>query len=171
MLLARSLRKGRAGMLEQAFSALAEAGGTAVVQAAGTDAWAGLRRAVAGWFGRGDEQRERAELERLDQAAGELETAEAAGVERVRVRHQVAWRARIEALLESMDDAGRAQAANELRALLSQHAPGGGVSAGQGALAVGGNVDIRAKRGSIAAGVIHGGAHIGPPQAAGPAQG
>jgi hypothetical protein len=59
-------------MLEQALTALAAAGGTAVVQAAGTDAWTGLRQAVARWFGRGDRQRERVELERLDRTAGEL---------------------------------------------------------------------------------------------------
>ncbi|MGW3466207.1 hypothetical protein ACWDE9_44675, partial [Streptomyces olivaceoviridis] len=38
-------------MLEQALTALAAAGGAAVVQAAGTDAWTGLRQAVARWFG------------------------------------------------------------------------------------------------------------------------
>ena len=49
-----------------------------MVQAAGTDAWTGLRLEVARWFGRGDGQREQAELERLDQTADRLETAEAA---------------------------------------------------------------------------------------------
>ncbi|MFE9181438.1 hypothetical protein ACFYN5_34970 [Streptomyces sp. NPDC007126] len=158
-------------MLEQALTALAAAGGTAVVQAAGTDAWTELRQAVARWFGRGDRQRERVELERLDQSAGELEMTEAAMVERERIRQEAAWQTRIEAVLENLDDTERAQAAEELRNLLAQHTPQGGALAGQGGLAVGGNVDIRAEQGSIAAGVIHGGAHIGRPPAPDPTQG
>lgn len=158
-------------MLEQTFTALAAAGGTAVVQAAGTDVWAELRQAVARWSGRGDAQRERAELERLDQTAGELGAAEAAVVERVRIRHEGAWQARIEALLENLGKSDRAQAARELRALLAQHTLQRGVSAGSCGLATGGDVDIRAEDGSIAAGVIHGGARIGPPTAPDPSEG
>ncbi|TQJ37720.1 hypothetical protein OHU34_44590 (plasmid) [Streptomyces sp. NBC_00080] len=158
-------------MVEQALTALAAAGGTAVAQAAGTDVWSGLRQALARWFGRGDERRERAELERLDQTAGELETAEIAVLERARIRQEAMWQARIEALLESMDDTERARAAEEMRALLDQHVPQGGVSAGQGGLAAGGNVDIRADRGSIAAGIIQGGAYVGHPPAPDPSQG
>ncbi|MEV5887655.1 hypothetical protein AB0L74_34345 [Streptomyces sp. NPDC052020] len=158
-------------MLEQALTALAAAGGTAVVQAAGTDVWSGLRQAVARWFGRGDAQRERAELERLEQTAGELETAEAAVADRVRIRQEAAWQTRIEALLESLDDLERAQAAEELRALLARHTDRSGASAGQGGLAANGNVSIRAEGGSIAANVIHGGAHIGRPPTPDPTQG
>lgn len=116
-------------MLDQALTALAAAGGTAVVQAAGTDMWTELRQAVARWFGRGDEQRERAELERLDQAARELELLDEAGAERARVRQEVAWQTRIEALLESLDVAERSRAAEELSVLLAQHTPNRGVSA------------------------------------------
>ncbi|MFF2927627.1 hypothetical protein ACFVTP_35400 [Streptomyces celluloflavus] len=151
-------------MLEQALAALAAAGGAAVVQAAGTDAWAGLRQAMARWVGRGHVQRERTELERLDRTAGELEVAEAAEAERVRVRQEAAWQARIEALLESLDDIERIRAAEELRALLAQHTSRGGVSAGSGGLAVGGNMEVHAEQGSIAAGLLHGGAHVSPPQ-------
>ncbi|KOV99199.1 hypothetical protein HCJ76_31360 [Streptomyces sp. MC1] len=158
-------------MLEQALTALAAGGGTAVVQAAGTDAWTGLRQAVARWFGRGDVQRERVELERLDRTAGELEAADAAVAERERIRQESAWQARIEALLEGLEDTERAQAVEELRALLAQHTPQGGASAGEGGLAVGGNVDIRAEQGSIAAGIIHGGAQIGRPPQPDPTQG
>src|SRR5262245_24281618 len=99
-------------MLDQALEALAAAGGTAVVQAVGTDAWTGLRQAVARWFSRGDKQRERAELELLDQAASELETAEAAGEEGVRIGH--GWRNRFETLLRNLDEAEQARAAEEL---------------------------------------------------------
>ncbi|MFD9515527.1 hypothetical protein [Streptomyces mirabilis] len=158
-------------MLEQALVVLAAVGGTAVVQAAGTDAWAGLRQAVARWFGRGDGQRQQAELERLDQTATALQTTDGAEAERARLRQEAAWQARIEALLEGLDEAERDRAADELRSLLTQHAPGGGASAGPGGLAVGGNADIRAEGGSIAAGVIHGGAHIGNPPLPDPSQG
>ncbi|URN11858.1 hypothetical protein LUW77_08685 [Streptomyces radiopugnans] len=108
-------------MLEQALAALAAAGGTAVVQAAGTEAWTAVREAVARWFGRGDERRERAELERLDRAADEL--AGAAVTELARVRQEAAWQARFENLLESAGGDERARLAEELRALLERHFP------------------------------------------------
>lgn len=158
-------------MLDQALNALAAAGGTAVVTAAGTDAWAGLRRAVARWFSRGDALREQAELERLDQTATALQPTDPAEAERARIRQEASWQVRIEAMLEGLDDAERDQAADQMRSLLAQHVPQGGVSAGPGGLAVGGNVDIRADGGSIAAGVIHGGAHISTPPAPDPSHG
>ncbi|MFD3997117.1 hypothetical protein [Streptomyces sp. NPDC058583] len=158
-------------MLSETMIAIAAAGGTAVVQAAGTDAWTGLREWVAQWFGRGNPQRENAELERLDRTAYELETAEPSTTERVRIRQEAAWQERIEALLEGMDDTERAAAVAELRALLRQQHSPGGVSAGPGGLAAGGDVGIRAEGGSVAAGVIHGGAHIGNPQVPDPSQG
>lgn len=158
-------------MLDQALTALAAAGGTAVVQAAGTDVWTGLRRAVAGWFGRGDAEREQAELERLDQTAGELRSASADQAERLRIRAEAAWQARIEALLENLSEVERTSAAEELRALLAEQTTQGGASAGPGGVAVGGNMDIHAEDGSIAAAVIHGGAHIGRPPTPDPSQG
>ncbi|MCC9711817.1 hypothetical protein E4N62_45375 [Streptomyces sp. MNU76] len=112
--------------------------------------------------------------DRLDRTAGELESATSSGLaeaERARVRHEAGWQARIETLLENLADAERSQAAEELQALLAQHTSQGGVSADRGGLAVDGNVDIRAEGGSIAAGVVHGGARIGPPPAPGPSRG
>ncbi|MFC9399126.1 hypothetical protein ACFTWS_39295 [Streptomyces sp. NPDC057027] len=158
-------------MLEQALTTLAAAGGVAVVQAAGTEVWTGLRQAVARWFGRGDSDRERAELERLDQTAEALTTADANAVESLRIRQEGAWQARIEALLERLDDTERLQAVEDLRALLSQHTAHGEVSTGGRGLAIGGNATIRAEGGSIAAGVINGGAHIGNPPMPDPSQG
>jgi hypothetical protein len=158
-------------MLDQVFTALAASGGTAVVTAAGTDAWAGLRQTVARWFGRGDAQREQAELERLDQTRAVLQAADPAEAERARIRLEASWQARIEAVLESLSEVERDQAADQLRGLLAQHAPQGAATAGTGGLAVGGNMDIRAAGGSIAAGVIHGGAHIGTPPVPDPSQG
>ncbi len=158
-------------MLGEALTALATAGGTSLVTAAGTEAWAGMRKAVGGWFGRGDPQRERAELERLDQTAAALESADGAEAERARIRQEAIWQARIEFVLESLEETERAEAADRLRALLARHSEAGGVSAGAGGLAVGGDVNIRAEGGSIAGGVIHGGARLGPPTTPDPSQG
>ncbi|QXE38073.1 hypothetical protein KQY30_31425 [Streptomyces sp. GMY02] len=158
-------------MLEQALISLATAGGTALVQAAGTDAWNGLRQAVARWFARGDGERERAELERLDQTAAALQVADPGEQERARSFQLGSWQARIEAVLENLTDAERGEAAEHLRGLFAQHAPQGGVTAGSGGLAVGGNVINHADQGSVAAGVFHGGAQFGIPSKPDPSQG
>ncbi|MET9412134.1 hypothetical protein ABZX90_41425 [Streptomyces sp. NPDC002935] len=150
-------------MLVEALAALAAAGGTAVVQAAGTDAWNGFRQAVARWFGRGNAQREQAELERLDQTATALQTTDPAQAELARISQEASWQARIEAMLESLDEGERDQAADQLRGLLAKHVPEIRVTAGPGGVAAGRNVNVRAEKGSIAAWDIHGGAHIGPP--------
>ncbi|MFE0601653.1 hypothetical protein ACFW2T_14330 [Streptomyces sp. NPDC058892] len=116
-------------MLPEALTALAAAGGAAVVQAAGSDAWEGLRSRLARWFGRGDAERERGELERLDRSAGELAAVDADTAERVRARQEAVWQTRIETLLEDLaDDVQRTQAAALLQQLLEQavpHASGG----------------------------------------------
>ncbi|MER5757730.1 hypothetical protein [Streptomyces sp. NPDC002082] len=117
-------------MLEAALAALAVAGGTAVVQAASTDAWNGLRSQVARLLGRGDPGLERAELERLDQTATALRGLEPAEADRVRTRQEVSWQTRFEVLLESVSDPQeRSRLAEGLRALVeeqSAHTGGGG---------------------------------------------
>ncbi|PIM68481.1 hypothetical protein CTU88_30725 [Streptomyces sp. JV178] len=111
-------------MPEQSWAALTAAGGTAVVRAAGggtgtpTDAWAGLRRAVAAWFARGDAERERAELDRLDRTAAALTPAPAPD-DGTRIRQEAAWQTRFEERLEHLDPAERVRAAEELRTLLA----------------------------------------------------
>ncbi len=154
-------------MLPEALTALATAGGTAVMTAAGTEAWEEFRRRVAGWFARGDIQREATELARLDRTAADLAEAGGGQLGQMRIRQEASWQARFEALLENLPDDEREQAAEGLRALLKERGSSG-VSAGSGGLAVGGDVHISAGSGSIAAGVIHGGAHIGPPPVPGP---
>ncbi|PGH49716.1 hypothetical protein [Streptomyces sp. Ru87] len=156
-------------MLSEAMAALAAAGGTAVVQAAGTDAWTEMRQQVARWFGRGNPQREHAELERLDQTTAELEAARPAEVERVRIRQEAAWQGRIEALLESLEDIERVRVVDELRTLLAQQTSHRSVSAGQSGLAVGGDVHVRADHGSAAA-VSMGSVTLGNPSQPGPHQ-
>lgn len=157
-------------MLDQALTLLAASGGAAVVSAAGTDAWGGLRGAVAGWLGRGDTHRERAELARLDRTAAALE-AVGEQAEAERARQRAAWQAHVEGALASL--AGREQlaAAGELRRILAEHGHPGGVSAGPGGVAAGGDVTVRAEGGSVAAGSIQGGVHLGPPSPPAPDQG
>jgi hypothetical protein len=151
-------------MLEETLVALAAAGGTAVVQAAGTDAWIGFRTRMAKLLGRGDAQRERAELARLDQMAASLEAADPSDAERLRLRHESSWQVRLEILLEDLGSEQRSQAVTELRHLV--HSVGGSidyVSAGTSGLAVGGNLEIAAGHGSVAAAIINGDVSLGDP--------
>lgn len=119
-------------MLSEALTALAAAGGTAVVQAAGTDAWAEVRQAVARLLARENPDQDGVER-RLDRTADALAaTREAAEV----TRHETVWRTHFEAFLEQLEGAEREQAITELRALAERYsAPG---RAGGGTLA--GNV-------------------------------
>ncbi|MFE9882489.1 hypothetical protein [Streptomyces sp. NPDC005784] len=159
-------------MIGAELAALAAAGGTAVVSAAGTDAWGALRQAVARWFGRGDNGREQAELERLDRTAAALRAEGADGLERVRNHEMSSWQTRFETALESLNDAERLRIAAALRDLLAEHAPArGGVSAAAGGVAAGGDISNRAERSSLAAIVIHGGVSIGHPSQPDPSQG
>ena len=138
-------------MLAEALTALAAAGGTAVVQAAGTDAWAGFRSRVAKWFARGDARREQVALERLDRATAVLEAAGPGEVERVRVGQEVSWQTWFEILLDGLDGEEQQRAADELRDLLAGLAGGRAAAVGQGAVAVAGDVDIHAETGGAAA--------------------
>ncbi|UYB37820.1 hypothetical protein SLV14_000104 [Streptomyces sp. Je 1-4] len=151
--------------------ALAAAGGAAVVQAAGTDLWAGFRQRVAQLLGRGDTQREQAELERLDRTAAVVRTVGPDTEERARIVEEVSWRTRFETLLESSAPEERALVAAELRALLADATPSTATSASAGGFAAGGRVDIHAESGAIAAGVINGEVRVGTPWPPGPSQG
>lgn len=110
-------------MLPEALAALAAAGGTAVVQAAGKDAWNGFRQQLARWFGRGNAEREHSELQRLDQTAHALDGAEGEEGERIRLQQETTWRTRIESLLENLDASERTEAADALQSLLAGTVP------------------------------------------------
>jgi hypothetical protein len=138
-------------VLAEALTALAATGGTAVVQAAGTDAWAGFRGRVVKWFARGDAGREQVALERLDRTAAALEAAEPAEVDRVRTGQEASWQTMFEILLEGLDGEEQQQAADELRDLLADFAGGRAAAVGLGAVAVAGDVDIHAETGGAAA--------------------
>ena len=156
-------------MLAEALTALAAAGGTAVVQAAGQDAWTGFRVRVARLFARGDAERERATLERLDRTAAALGAAGSGEVERVRIGQEASWATMFELLLDGIDGEEQQRVADDLRDLLA----GSGsraVATGQGAVAVAGDVSITAGTGGVAAwrmGNVQAGSPAGGP--AGPA--
>ncbi|MGW2273661.1 hypothetical protein [Streptomyces yangpuensis] len=147
-------------MLVEALTALAAAGGGAVVQAAGTDAWTGLRRRVGEIFGRGAGARAAAELERLDQTARVLARGASADIAAQRLRQEGVWAGRFEALLESLDEAGRERVAGELRELLAFVA----ASAGDEAIATG--EAVARDGGSAVTGIKRTGGHrTGPARA------
>ncbi|MEV6332086.1 hypothetical protein [Streptomyces sp. NPDC051909] len=104
-------------MLAEALAALAAAGGGAVVQAAGTDAWHEVRARVAELVTRGDAERGRAELERLDGTARALEPGTDTAPDREALRQEGAWQERFTALLESLDGEDRERAVQGLRTL------------------------------------------------------
>ena len=138
-------------MLAEALAALAAAGGTAVVQAAGKDAWTGFRARVAKWFARGDTGREHVALERLDRTAAALEAAGPGEMERVRAGQEASWQTMFELLLEGLDGEEQQRAADELRDVLAALGGGRAAAVGQGAVAVAGDVGIHAEIGSVAA--------------------
>ncbi|MFF8479120.1 hypothetical protein [Streptomyces sp. NPDC015414] len=140
-------------MSTEALAALAAAGGTAVVQAAGTDVWATVRQSVARLLGRGDAQQEAAELSRLDQMHAVL----AAEGDRVghRARWEAVWQTRLEVVLEALDAQERATVAAQLAEVISQaQSARGGVHAAPGGVAAGGDVRIAAEGGSVAGAVV-----------------
>ncbi|MEU5201163.1 hypothetical protein AB0G86_45205 [Streptomyces scabiei] len=148
-------------MLAEALAALAAAGGGAVVQAAGTDAWTGLRRRVGEIFGRGT-ARAAAELDHLEQTARVVLAPDApADVAAQRLRQEGVWAARFETLLEELDEAGRERAAAELRELLSF------VAASVGDTAVATGRAVARDGGSATSGIKNtGGGRPGPARAA-----
>ncbi|WP_272263787.1 hypothetical protein [Streptomyces xanthophaeus] len=110
-------------LFDEALVALAAAGGTAVVQAASTDAWTGFRQAVARLVGRGDEQRTSSAMQELDGTAAALLAADAGRAEQVGASQERFWQACFGDLLESVDGPERARVVADLRALIEEHVP------------------------------------------------
>jgi hypothetical protein len=156
----------------ESLTALAAAGGNAVMQAAGTDAWESFRKRVARIFGRGDTEREHAELERLGRTMAVLKEAAEAELPRALERQAGLWEARFEELLEGSDQLTRKQIADELRLLLAEQlfSPVSPTSAGPGGIAAGRDIKIVGGRDSVAAGIINGDV-LGTPRKPAPSQG
>ncbi|MEU0185442.1 hypothetical protein ABZ312_30370 [Streptomyces sp. NPDC006207] len=105
----------------EALMVLAATGGSAVVQAASTDAWNSVRDGAARMLGRGEIARERTALERLDRTQAALDTVgEGEEVERVRVAQAAVWQTQFETLLEEASESEREQIAAELEALIER---------------------------------------------------
>jgi hypothetical protein len=137
-------------MLEDALVALAAAGGRALMQDMGTDAWITMRPRIARLFARGDPERESDELEQLDRAAGALEKA---GPD-TKAAQEASWRLRLQALFEDLSYDERQGAAEELRDLLANWA--GLTSVRLGGTAMDKDVTLRAETQSMAVGVNYG---------------
>jgi hypothetical protein len=101
-------------MLTEALSALAAAGGTAVVSAMATDAWRTAKVGFSRLLGRGDSGHTALVEQQLEATRAELQTAEGRG-ERALALQQAAWTARLEDLLVEQP-----HAADELRKLIQQ---------------------------------------------------
>ncbi|NXY94807.1 hypothetical protein HYE82_10460 [Streptomyces sp. BR123] len=138
-------------MLVEALTALAAAGGGAVVQAAGTDAWNGLRGRIVEVFGRGDAARGQAELERLDHTRQALDQDASAGVMTEGVRQEGLWQGRFEALLEGLDAQERERATEQLRELVSF------VASSAGSAAIGTGKAVARDGGSAVSGIRNAG--------------
>lgn len=160
----RRLSDSGVGMSVEAAAALAAAGGMAVVQAAGTDAWASVRQAVARLLGRGNSEQETAELLRLDCMQTELAAEEhGAGA---RVRWEGVWQTRLELLLEALDAQARAGAAAQLAEVVERvRSLPAGAQASPGGVAAGRDVRVAAEGGSVAGAVVRveGGVHVAAP--------
>ncbi|WP_431040750.1 hypothetical protein ACQUSR_01800 [Streptomyces sp. P1-3] len=82
-----------------------------------------MRARLAAVLGRGEPQRERAELERLDQTATELAATPVDHAEIVSAVQMGMWRARFEQLLEAADERDRASLVRELESVISDAVP------------------------------------------------
>jgi len=150
-------------------AALAMLAAQTVVAAASTDAWALAKRGVARLLGHGDPERERLAEQRLDQTRDQLRAAPGQELDRARGQQEAAWQARLADLLqEHPDTAGGLQVlVDQIRAEL----PATVVAAADHSVAAGGDVNITASDGGVAAGTIHGSVSPPGPTHPGPAQG
>ncbi|MFC9498874.1 hypothetical protein [Streptomyces sp. NPDC056982] len=109
-------------MLPEAVSAVAAMAGSAVVQAAGTDAWTVFRERLSRLLGNGQTSAANSQLERLDRTAEEIASAGSGDVDSVRTYQAGLWRSRVEMVLEGLDDAQRDRLAAEIRTVLEEAA-------------------------------------------------
>lgn len=154
-------------MLAESLIALAALAGNTVVAAATTDAWEAARRKFAQLLGRGNPDRTKLAELRLDQTREQLEGVTGQELEMAQANLGKTWQVRLEDLLE--EDPG---VEVDLRALVEEiraTLPPTVVSAADHAVVAGGNVNISADRGGVAAGVIHGDVTPPGPTSPGPA--
>jgi len=139
--------------------------GQTIVAAAATDAWGLCKRGFARLLGRGDPAKEQATEQKLEATREQLAGSDS---EQVKAAEAVAWKTRLEALLE--DDPG---AEAQLRALVEEvraQLPAQAVTASDHSVAAGRDVNVTSSGGGVAAGVIHGDVSAGNPPVPGPGQ-
>ena len=139
--------------------ALAALAGQTVVAAAATDAWESTKRGFAQLFGRGDQGRAELAERRLEDTRNQLEAVPGPELEQARRQLEAAWKTRLVDLLEEHPDA-----ADDLQDLIDHiraQLPTRAVSASGHGVAAGGDVNINASQGSVAAGTIQG--NVAPP--------
>lgn len=147
-------------MLAEALAALAAAGGTALVEAATTDAWTKAKAGFARVLGRGDEERTAVVEGRLERTRAELASSTGEELERARNAHSAQWTTRLRDALEE-----HPESAQPLGEVLDELAAAGvAVSAATGdhSMVVGRDVSNVATSGGIAAGVVHGNLSTSP---------
>jgi hypothetical protein len=160
------LARGRE-MLAEGLMALAQWAGQTVAAAAVTDMWEAARHKIAWLLGRGDPRKTDAAERWLDETRQQLTAAHGADLEPAKAAAVRRWEDRFADLLDE-DPAMEA----DLRAVVQEIAaqlPAGIVSAADHSVAAGGDVNISASGGGLAAGVIHGSAAPPGPTRPGPA--
>jgi len=146
---------------------LAQWAGQTVAAAAITDVWETARNKFAKLLGRGDSRKTEAAERWLAQTHEQLTGTEGADMEQARAAQARRWEGRFADLLDEAPDV-----AADLRVLVEEiqaALPPGAVSAADHAVAAGRDVNIRADRGGLAAGVIHGNVVAAGPTSPGPA--
>jgi hypothetical protein len=87
-------------MLEEALTALASTGGTALVTAMVTDGWDGIKARFARVIGRGRTAEVEEAQARLEQSRAALQGLAGQDLERAQAEQEVVWRTRLSDLLE-----------------------------------------------------------------------
>ena len=121
--------------------------GQTIVAAAATDAWGLCKRGFAKLLGRGDPAKEQLTEQKLEATRQQLAGSDS---DQARAAEAVAWKTRLESLLE--EDPG---AEAQLRALVEEvraQLPAGVVSAADHSVAAGRDVNIAASGGGLAQG-------------------
>jgi glycogen debranching enzyme len=152
------------GMPGEVLMALAQWAGQTVAAAAVTDVWESAWRRFARLLGRGDARKTEVAERWLAETHQQLTVVEGADLDQARAVQAQRWEGRFADLLD--EDPG---AEADLRALLEEiraALSAGVVSATGHGVAAGRDVSIRADRGGVAAGVIHG--NVAPPNPPGP---
>jgi hypothetical protein len=143
-----------------ALMALAALAGNTVVTAAVTDAWEAARSGFARLLGRGDPDKTKLAEQRLEETHEQLTEAKGADLEQLRTALETQWTTRLADLLQEDPgvEADLRTLVEEIRAQLPTEV----VSATDRSVAAGRDVNVRADRGGVAAGVIQGNVTPGP---------